>query len=131
MLKGFMNFIKRGNVVDLAVAVVIGAAFATVIDGLLDGLINPLIAAIFSKPSLANVGTFTINDADFSIGVVLDAVLNFLVIAAAIYFIVVVPLNALNERRKRGHVDPEDQPAPTDEAILLAEIRDLLKSRAS
>ena len=130
MVKGFTNFIKRGNVVDLAVAVVIGAAFAAVVAALLDGLITPLIAAIFGEPDLSGVGTFTINDADFSIGVVLDAIINFLIIAAAIYFIVVVPLNALNERRKRGQVEPEDQPAPTDEALLLAEIRDLLKSRA-
>ena len=130
MVKGFMNFIKRGNVVDLAVAVVLGVAFAAVVEGLVEGLINPLIAAIFGKPDLTGVGTFTINDADFSVGVVLDALINFLIIAAAIYFIVVVPLNAINERRKRGQVEPEDQPAPTDEALLLAEIRDLLKSRA-
>jgi large conductance mechanosensitive channel len=131
MLKGFLTFIKRGNVVDLAVAVVIGAAFTTVINATLDGLINPLIAAIFGKPDLSSVGTFTINDARFSIGLVLDAVLNLLIIGAALYFIVVVPLNALNERRKRGVVEPEDVPAPTDEALLLAEIRDLLKSRTA
>jgi large conductance mechanosensitive channel len=130
MLKGFVEFIKRGNVVDLAVAVVIGAAFAKVVDALLQGLINPIISAIFGKPSLGNVGTFTINDSHFSIGVVLDAVINFLVIAAAIYFVVVVPLNALAERRRRGQIDPAQEPAPTDEAVLLAEIRDLLRARA-
>jgi large conductance mechanosensitive channel len=130
VVKGFRTFVTRGNVVDLAVAVVIGAAFAAVVAAVIEGLINPVVAAIFGEPNLTEVGTFTINDANFSIGVVLDAVINFLIIAAAIYFIVVVPLNALNERRKRGRVEPEEQPAPTDEVLLLAEIRDLLKSRA-
>ena len=129
MVKGFLDFIKRGNVVDLAVAVVIGAAFTLVVQALLAGIITPLIAAVFGEPNLSNVGTFTINDAAFSIGLVLDAVLNFIVIAAVIYFLVIVPLNALNERRRRGEVDPADTAAPTDEAILLREIRDLLRTR--
>ena len=130
MVKGFLDFVKRGNVVDLAVAVVIGAAFTLVVQALLAGIITPLIAAVFGEPNLSNVGTFTINDAAFSIGLVLDAVLNFIVIAAVIYFLVIVPLNALNERRRRGEVDPADTAAPTDEAILLREIRDLLRDRA-
>src|SRR4051794_35709412 len=102
MLKGFRDFIQRGNVVDLAVAVVIGAAFALVIRAVLDGLINPLIAAIFGKPNLDNVGTFTINNAQFSVGVVLTALINFLVVAAAIYFLVIAPMNALAERQRRN-----------------------------
>ncbi len=130
MLKGFLDFIKRGNVVDLAVAVVIGGAFALVVNALLDGLINPIISAIFGKPSLSNVGTFTINDSHFSIGVVLDEFMNFIFISPSIYFIVVVPLNSLNEGRPRGQVDPSDTPAPSDEAILRAEIRDLLRARS-
>ncbi|GAA4360094.1 large conductance mechanosensitive channel protein MscL [Angustibacter luteus] len=128
MLKGFKDFLMRGNVVDLAVAVVIGAAFALVVKSLLDGLINPLIAAIFGKPDLTGVGNFTINGANFSIGLVLTAVINFVIIAAAIYFIVVVPMNHLAERRKRGE-EPEPE-APSEEVILLTEIRDLL-SRTS
>src|SRR5690554_4666465 len=100
MIKGFKEFISRGNVVDLAVAVVIGAAFAAVVNSLVDGLINPLVAAIFGKMSLAHVATFEINNAVFSFGLVLDALLNFLIIAAAIYFLVVLPLNKLAERRK-------------------------------
>ena len=130
MVKGFLDFIKRGNVVDLAVAVVIGAAFTLVVQALLAGLITPLIAAVFGETNLSNVGTFTINDAQFSIGVVLNAIFNFLVIAAVIYFLVIVPLNALNDRRRRGLVDPEDTAAPTDETLLLREIRDLLRDRA-
>src|SRR6478752_541253 len=93
MLKGFREFIMRGNVVDLAVAVVIGAAFALVIKSVLDGLINPLIAAIFGKPNLV------------SIGIVLTALINFLAVAAAIYFIVIVPMNMITERARRNKVE--------------------------
>lgn len=128
MLKGFREFIMRGNVVDLAVAVVIGAAFATVVSALLNGLINPLIAAIFGQPNLDSVGNFTINDAQFSIGVVLTAIINFVIIAAAIYFIVIVPMNKLLEMRKRGEVPEED--APSAEVALLTEIRDALRARS-
>ena len=127
MVKGFRDFIMRGNVVDLAVAVVIGAAFALVIRSVLEGLINPLIAAIFGKPNLDSVGTFTINDAQFSIGIVLTALINFLCVAAAIYFIVIVPLNALTERMRRNKVD--EQLEKSDEVLLLTEIRDALRQR--
>ena len=127
MLKDFKAFLMRGNVVDLAVAVVIGAAFATVVAALLEGLVNPLIAAIFGQPNLDSVGTFTVNDAEFSIGVVLTAVINFVIIAAAIYFLVVVPMNKLLEMRKRGEVPEEDAPSP--EVALLTEIRDALRAR--
>src|SRR6478609_5214978 len=128
MVKGFRDFIMRGNVVDLAVAVVIGAAFALVIRSVLEGLINPLIAAIFGKPNLDSVGTFTINDAQFSIGIVLTALINFLCVAAAIYFIVIVPLNALTERMRRNKVD--EQLEKSDEVLLLTEIRDALRQRS-
>jgi len=127
MLKGFRDFIARGNVVDLAVAVVIGAAFTQVVNALLAGIINPIIAAIFGKPNLDSVGTFTINHAHFSIGLVLTAVINFVIIAAAIYFLVVAPMNALNERMRRGR--PEEE-AQSDEVVLLTEIRDALRQRS-
>ncbi|TCC35068.1 large conductance mechanosensitive channel protein MscL [Kribbella sindirgiensis] len=127
MLKGFKEFIMRGNVVDLAVAVVIGAAFTKIIGAVVDGLINPLIAAIFGKTDLTGVWTFDINEAKFSIGLILDAALNFLFVAAAIYFFIVMPLNKLAERRKRGQ-EPEPDPLTTDQE-LLTEIRDLLRSR--
>ncbi len=125
MLKGFKDFILRGNVVDLAVAVVIGAAFATVVDGLLKGLINPLIAAIFGQPNLDSVGTFTVNNAQFSIGILLTAIINFLIVAAAIYFFVVVPVKKVMERRATEEV----METPADVA-LLTEIRDLLRTRS-
>ena len=127
MLKGFKEFIMRGNVVDLAVAVVIGAAFGAVIKAVVDGLINPLIAAIFGKPDISGVWAFTINDAQFSIGLILQAALNFLFVAAAVYFVIVMPLNKLAERRKRGQ-EPEPAPLTTDQE-LLTEIRDLLSAR--
>ena len=127
MLKGFKEFIMRGNVVDLAVAVVIGAAFGKIVTALVDGLINPLIAAIFGKTNLAGVWAFEINKAKFSIGLILDAALNFLFVAAAIYFFIVMPLNKLAERRARGQ-EPEPNPLTADQE-LLTEIRDLLRTR--
>lgn len=128
MIKGFKEFLMRGNVVDLAVAVVIGAAFAKIVQGFLDGFINPLIAAIFGQPSIAGVLSFEINDARFSIGVILDAVLNFIIVAAAIYFVVIMPLKKLQERRARGQ-EPEPVELTTEEQ-LLTEIRDALRDRS-
>ena len=116
MLAGFKKFILQGNVVDLAVGVVIGAAFKGVVDALTTGIINPLIAAIFGKPNLDNVGTFTINNANFSIGVILTAAINFLIVAAAIYFVVVLPINTLKDRRSAGE-EPGD---PTNEEKMVA-----------
>ena len=129
MIKGFKDFLMRGNVVDLAVAVVVGAAFSAVVQALIKGFINPLIAAIFGKPNLDDVGNFTINSAQFSIGLILTAVVNFVLVAAAIYFLIVAPMNALAERRKRGQ-EPEPK-APAEDILLLQEIRDLLRQRDS
>jgi large conductance mechanosensitive channel len=126
MLKGFRDFIARGNVVDLAVAVVLGAAFTAVINAVVTGLINPLIAAIFGEPDLTSVGTFTLNGAVFSIGLILDAIVSFLLIAAAIYFVVIVPMNRMLSLRKKAD---EEVAAPADDVRLLEEIRDLLRDR--
>jgi large conductance mechanosensitive channel len=127
MLKGFKEFVMRGNVVDLAVAVVIGAAFAKIVGALVDGFINPLIAAIFGKTDISHVWNFHINGALFSIGLILQAALNFLFVAAAVYFFIVMPLNKLAERRARGQ-EPEPDPLTTEQE-LLTEIRDLLRAR--
>ena len=129
MIKGFKDFLLRGNVVDLAVAVVIGVAFGGVVAAFLKGIITPLVAAIFGKPDLTGVGAFTINNANFSIGLVLDALLNFVIIAAVIYFFVVVPVNALMARRKAG-IEGEVE-SPSEDIVLLQEIRDLLRQRNS
>ncbi len=128
MLAGFKTFIMRGNVVDLAVGIVIGGAFALVITGLMDGILNPLIAAIFGQPDISGVGTFELNGAVFSIGLFLQAVLNFLIVAAALYFFVVLPMNTYAERRRR--VDDEVAEEPEADLALLTEIRDLLAEQA-
>ena len=128
MLKGFKDFLMRGSVVDLAVAVVIGAAFTKVVGGFLQGVINPLIAAVAGKPNLDSVGQFTVHKANFSIGLVLTPLVNFVFVAAAIYFLVVMPLNTLATRRARG-VEPTTT-GPSEEVALLTEIRDAMLVRS-
>lgn len=124
MVKGFKDFILRGNVVDLAVAVVMAAAFGALVTGFLDGIIYPLIAMLFGEPDLMSVGNFSINDAQFSIGLVLQAAFNFLAIAAAVYVFIIVPVNKLMELRRRGKI--EEAEAVPEDIALLGEIRDLL-----
>lgn len=120
-MKGFKEFLMRSNVVvDLAVAFVFGLAIVAIINAIVNGLLTPLIAAIFGQPSLDSVGTFTINDADFSIGLVLTAVVNFILVAAALYFCIVLPMNKFRERRAK------DETAPPTEIDLLTAIRDAL-----
>lgn len=123
MLKGFKEFVMRGNVMDLAVAVVIGAALTAVINALVEHLITPLIAAIFGEPDLDSVWTFTLNEAEFSIGAILTALLNFLLVAAAVYLFIVVPMNRLMAMRASGE---EAVATPSEDVQLLREIRDLL-----
>ena len=106
MLKGFQQFILRGNVVDLAVAVVIGAAFGTVVAALVKDLLTPLIAAIVGKPDFSAI-QFTVNASQFPIGDFINAVVSFILVAAAIYFFVVAPMNMINERRRRGEPSPD------------------------
>jgi large conductance mechanosensitive channel len=129
VLNGFKNFISRGNAIDLAVAVVLGAAFGAVVTAIINGIVTPLIAAIFGKPDLTSVGNFTLNHADFSIGLVLDGLLKFLLIAAAVYFLIVLPINTLQALRKKGLV--EEPAAPAEDVLLLQEIRDLLAGQTS
>ena len=130
MLKGFKEFIMRGNVVDLAVAVVIGAAFAAVVAALVKDIITPIIAAIVGKPDFSNL-SFTINKSVFLYGDFLNAVIGFLLVGAAIYFFVVLPLNTLAERRARrlASGEPDEDPKPED-ILLLEQIRDLLANKA-
>jgi len=105
-VKGFRAFLLRGNVVDLAIAVVIGLAFATVVTAFVKDLVTPLIAALGGKPDFASL-YFTVNHARFLYGDFFNALLAFLIIAAVIYFFVVVPLNALIARsRKEPPADP-------------------------
>ena len=122
MLKGFKEFISRGNVIDLAVGVIIGGAFSPIVSSLTDNVIMPLIAAIFGKPSFDKVGLFHIGTTPIMPGTVLTAVVNFLLIAAALYFCIVLPMNTL--RKKEEVVQ-----APDASGELLTEIRDLLSRR--
>jgi len=121
-LKGFRDFILRGNVVDLAVAVVIGAAFGNVVTAFVEDLLTPLIAAIGGEPDFSAL-TFEINNSRFLHGHFINAVVSFLIIAAAVYFAVVVPMNQLLARRRRGEEPP---PEPTEDILLLRQIRDAL-----
>jgi large conductance mechanosensitive channel len=106
MFSGFKQFILRGNVVDLAVAVVIGAAFGAVVAALVKDLLTPLIGAIFGKPDFSAL-VLRVNGTAFLIGDFLNAVISFVLIAAAVYFAIVVPVNAINARRNRGEAPPD------------------------
>jgi large conductance mechanosensitive channel len=127
LLSGFKKFLMRGNVVDLAVAVVIGTAFSAIVNSLVKDIIMPLITAIFGKQDYSNL-IWTLNKSQIRYGDLITNLINFLCIGAAVYFLIVAPINHLNERRKaRGaivHEEPEES-----EKELLAEIRDILAQR--
>jgi large conductance mechanosensitive channel len=106
MLKGFKQFVLRGNVLDLAVAVVIGAAFGKIVSALVADLLTPLIALVGGKPDFTDFN-FKVNGTLFKTGDFLNEVVSFLMVAVAIYFFVVAPVNALNERRHRGDAPPD------------------------
>lgn len=97
MLKGFKKFISRGSVIDMAVGVVMGSAVTSVVTAIVKHVINPLIAMIFGKPELNGVLTITFNRATISFGAVIGALLNFIIVAAAVYFCIVLPINKLRE----------------------------------
>lgn len=101
MLKGFKDFILRGSVVDLAVGVMIGAAFNSVVNSLVKDLMTPFVAAIFKQPNFSTL-IFTINGSQFLYGDLLNNVISFLITAATIYFVIVVPINKLNARLQKG-----------------------------
>jgi len=123
MIKGFKEFILRGNVIDLAVAVVIGAAFTQIVNAIVKGLIAPLIALLFKADDLAHL-----HAGPFLWGSIVGAIINFLAVAVVVYFVFVFPMNKVKERqeaKRAATAGPEEAAAPT-EAELLAEIRDLL-----
>ena len=122
MLKEFRDFLLRGNVVDLAVAVVIGAAFAALVNSLVADVLTPIIGAIVGKPDFSNLN-FTINGSQFNYGNFLNALIAFLSVAAAVFFFVIKPMNTLN--RLRGASSQEE----ATELELLAEIRDELRAQ--
>ena len=106
MLQGFKQFILRGNVLDLAVAVVMGVAFGAVVTALVKDIITPFIAAIVGKPDFSAI-EFTINGSKFPIGDFINAVISFILIAAAVYFFIVLPMNTLLARMRRGEAAPD------------------------
>jgi large conductance mechanosensitive channel len=123
MLKGFRDFVMRGNVIDLAVAVVIGAAFGAVVAAFSTDFIGGIIGAIGGTPDFADAGV-TVNGSKIVYGSTVNALINFAIVAAAVYFFVVVPMQKLMSLRA-SDADAAT-PAPSDEAKLLSEIRDLL-----
>ncbi len=127
MLQGFRNFILRGNVVDLAVGVVIGAAFSNLVTAFTNAFINPLVKLATGGGTKVG-GEFSVNGVVFPYGDLISAALNFFLTAAVVYFLVVVPLNVLNERFKSEDKPKEQEPSNTEK--LLAEIRDELKAGA-
>ena len=123
MFQGFKDFIMRGNVVDLAVGVVIGAAFTTVVTSFTNAFLKPLIQLLGGGKGLT-AGTFKVNDVPFDYASFINALITFLLTAGVLYFLVVFPLNKLAERRRRGEEPPPK--APSEEVKLLTEIRDAL-----
>ena len=105
-MKGFKEFILRGNVLDLAVAVVMGAAFGAVVTALVKDLLTPLIAAIVGAPDFSNI-SLTVNGSKLLIGDFLNAIIAFLMLATVVYFFVVLPVNHLMARLRRGEVPPD------------------------
>lgn len=118
MMKGFKQFLLRGNVVDLAVGVVIGAAFGAVVTALVKDLLTPFIAAVVHKPDFSGF-SFTLNDSKFLYGDFLNAIISFVIIAAAVYFFVVLPINALISR---AHREPPADPTTRKCPQCLSEI---------
>jgi large conductance mechanosensitive channel len=127
MIKEFRDFVLRGNVIDLAVAVVLGAAFGAVVTAFVSSFLTPLIAAIGGKARFGDL-LFTINGARFTYGAFLDALIAFLMIAAIVFFLVVRPMNQLMARFARR--DEPASAAPAEDIVLLTEIRDLLRDGA-
>ena len=121
-MKGFRDFILRGNVVDLAVGVMVGAAFGAVITALVKDLMTPFIAALVKQPNFSS-WTFTVNGSEFFYGDFLNALISFVIVAGTIYFFIVMPVNKLMTRFKGS---PE-APKKPDDVRVLEEIRDLLK----
>lgn len=135
MIKGFREFITRGNVIDLAVAVVIGAAFTTIINAIVGGFINPLIGVIFQLGDLSNwkvpVPTLSGDTATFDIGTIVGAVINFVAVAAIVYVVFVYPMNRYKQRQAaRAGIDEAAAAKLPSEQELLLQIRDLLDAQS-
>ena len=137
MLKGFREFILRGNVIDLAVAVVIGSAFTAIVTGLVDGIFNPLISLIFNADDLASAGVILREgagdnpDVVLSWGLVISALIKFVLIAAVVYFALIVPMNYLKKVSLKRKAEEQPAETPLTETDLLVQIRDLLAAQGT
>lgn len=134
MLKGFKEFLSQGNVIDLAVAVVIGTAFTALVTAVVTKIINPLISAVFNANSLdkalaVDVPTVSGGHSTLYFGAVIGAAVNFVIIAAVVYFAFVLPLQALVKRRTAADETAQGAPAGPSDIELLTQIRDLLAVR--
>ena len=135
-MKGFKEFLLRGNVIDLAVAVVVGAAFTGVVNALVNSVLNPAIGALFQAESLSELWIVTVpslsgKPAEIAFGAVVAAVIQFLLVAIVVYFALILPINFLKKRAfKAKEEGTEEKPAAPNEVDLLVEIRDLLRARA-
>lgn len=135
MIDGFKKFISRGSMIDMAVGVVMGTAVTAVVNSVVDSFINPLIAMIFGKPNMNGLLAFTFNNATVSFGAILSAILNFLLVAIAVYFLILVPINKIRDMsqamlHKQGAETTDEEKkelSPEDQTVLLLqEIRDEL-----
>jgi large conductance mechanosensitive channel len=138
MLKGFKEFIMRGNVIDLAVAVVIGAAFTAIVNALVTGILNPALGALFNAENLNKAWIVDIpsmsggKPAQLMFGALVAAAIQFILVAAAVYFALVMPINYMKRRaEEKRNAGASDAEVPPDELQLLAEIRDLLARGAA
>ncbi|KAB8287353.1 large conductance mechanosensitive channel protein MscL [Bifidobacterium ramosum] len=147
MIDGFKKFISRGNMIDMAVGVVMGGAVTAVVNAIVNSLINPLIAMIFGKPNMDGLLAFTFNGATISLGAVLGAILNFFIVAVAVYFFILVPINkfrdmsdallvkarlkeAADKAAAEAEAEATAEPTPEEQTVaLLQEIRDELAKR--
>ena len=129
LLSGFKKFMMRGNVVDLAVAVVIGTAFGAVVNSLVKDIIMPLITAIFGDQDYGHL-KWTVNNSIITYGNLITAVINFVCVGLAIYFLIVAPINNYKERRKARGLEVREEPEESEKE-LLASIRDLLAEQRS
>ncbi|QAY60730.1 large conductance mechanosensitive channel protein MscL [Microbacterium protaetiae] len=134
MIKGFKEFIAQGNVIDLAVAVVIGTAFSAVVTAIVESIINPLISLFWKADASGKIG-FTIHglygDVVFPIGTLITALISFLAIAVVVYFVFVYPMNTFKERRAAklaAGITDEPEALPTEQELLV-QIRDLLEKQ--
>ena len=126
-MKGFKDFIMQGNVMDLAVAVVIGGAFSAIVTAFVDAIITPLISAAFNADAIADA-TLAVGPVNFGIGALIAAVINFLVIAAVVYFVLVLPVQKAKEAMARRKGESEEEATEGDSAVLK-DIRDILRGQ--